>query len=403
MHKGAGDRRPGHDGGIRALPEQSSAWSPGRRTGLDDISVFVEILVDGFFVCGESSGPVVPSLEPSGPLATECPRCLGSKLTAVATTRPPERHYVYRTRGLGCRAEIWVTDMASLVGATEILEQEVARIDGAASRFRPDAEISRVERAQGHPVGVSPCLFEAVTVALRVAAATDGAVDPTVGNAMVRLGYDRDFAEVALGVAGSLPEKHPVPGWQSIELDPENRTVRVPPGTVIDLGATAKALTADRIARRVSTTLGCGVLVSLGGDIAVGGSPPPGGFRVGVADVSEGSEACETVAIRSGGLATSGLMSRRWRLGDHTVDHIVDPRTGLPPRPVWRTVTTTAATCVDANAASTAAIVKGGAAVRWLEFLQIPSRLVAVDGHISRVAGWPPVDPATSELAESIR
>jgi thiamine biosynthesis lipoprotein len=282
--------------------------------------------------------------------------------------------------------------LLSLVGAIEILHRELERIDKAASRFRADSEISRVHRAQGHPVDISPCLFEAVSAALRVAEATDGAVDPTVGNAMTRLGYDRNFAEIAGGVSGSLPEESPVVGWQSIELDHANRTLRVPPGTLIDLGATAKALTADRIAQRVSMTLGCGVLVSLGGDVSMGGPPPTGGFRVGLADVSGAAEACETVAITSGGLATSGIMSRRWRLGHHTVHHIVDPMTGLSATPAWRTVTVTAASCVDANAASTAAMVKGANAEEWLDSLHLPARLVSVDGRIRRVAGWPTGD-----------
>jgi len=293
--------------------------------------------------------------------------------------------------------------LGSLVGAIEILQHELERIDKAASRFRADSEISRVHRAQGHPVNVSPCLFEAVSVALRVAEVTDGAVDPTVGIAMNRLGYDRDFAEIATGVLGVLPEAAPVPGWRSIELDPTSRTLRVPAGTLVDLGAIAKALTADRIAQRVSVRLGCGVLVSLGGDISVAGPPPPGGFRIGLADVSGTAKACETVAIASGGLATSGIMSRRWRLGHHAVYHIVDPMTGLSPTPTWRTVTVTAASCVDANAASTAAIVKGATAEGWLTTLHLPSRLVAVDGRILRVAGWPASNSTMPEMARSSR
>jgi thiamine biosynthesis lipoprotein len=311
--------------------------------------------------------------------------------------------HIYRTVGIGCLAEILVTDLDSLVKAIAILHDELERIDRAASRFRADSELASVHRAEGRPVIVSPCLFEAVSVALRVAEVTDGTVDPTVGNAMTRLGYDRDFAEIAGGVAGSLPEKSSVAGWQSIELNHANRTLRVPLGTLIDLGASAKALTADRIARRVSTTLGCGVLVSLGGDISVGGPPPTEGFRVGLADVSGAAEACETVAITSGGLATSGIMSRRWRLGHHTVHHIVDPSTGLSATAAWRTVTVTAASCVDANAASTAAMVKGATAEQWLESIHLPSRLVAVDGRILRVAGWPTGDTVMQELAQSSR
>jgi thiamine biosynthesis lipoprotein len=244
------------------------------------------------------------------------------------------------------------------------------------------------------------CLNDAVSAALRVAEITDGAVDPTVGNALIALGYDRDFAEVALGVAGSLPPPTPVPGWRSIELDQSAGTLRVPRGTWLDLGATAKALTADRIAALVFETIGCGVLVSLGGDISVAGPPPPSGFVVGLADVSGAAETSETVAIESGGLATSGIASRQWQLGDHHVHHIVDPATGLPPEPIWRTVTVAAATCVDANAAATAAVVKGTAAVEWLATFGLPARLVALDGRIVRVGSWPEGDAESPETVK---
>ena len=310
---------------------------------------------------------------------------------------------IYRTRGLGCLAEIVLTDPDSVVGSVDIVHEELDRIDRAASRFRPDAEIALVHRAEGRPINVSPCLFEAVAVALRVAVATGGAVDPTVGGALNRLGYDRDFASIGAGIPGDLPETAPVPGWRSVELDQASRTVRVPAGTVIDLGCSAKALTADRIAQRVAETFGCGALVSLGGDISVAGSPPTGGFCTGLADVSGAAEASETVAITSGGLATSGIMSRWWRVGHHVVHHIVDPSTGLPPARAWRTITVAAASCVDANAASTAAMVKGPGAEEWLAALNLPARLVALDGSVVRVAGWPAPIAPTPEAVGPVR
>ena len=138
---------------------------------------------------------------------------------------------IYRTRGLGCLAEIVLTDPDSVVGTVDIVHEELDQIDRAASRFRPDAEIALVHRAEGRPISVSPCLFEAVAVALRVAVATGGAVDPTVGGALNRLGYDRDFASIGAGIPGDLPKPAPVPGWRSIELDRASRTVRVPAGT----------------------------------------------------------------------------------------------------------------------------------------------------------------------------
>ncbi len=292
-----------------------------------------------------------------------------------------------------------VNDPASLVGAIDILHHELERIDRIASRFRSDSEISRVQRADGLPVEVSDGLLDVVSVALRVAELTDGAVDPTVGNALIALGYDRDFAEVAAGISGSLPPARPASGWRNIELDQGAGTLRLPKGTCLDLGASAKALTADRIAGRVFDSMGCGVLVSLGGDLSVAGPPPSGGFVIGLADVSGAAEADETVVIESGGLATSGIASRRWQLGEHEVHHLVDPLTGLPLKTRWRTVTVAAASCVDANAATTAAMVKDAAAVEWLAQRRLPARLVTSDGHVVRVGGWPESDAMVPEAA----
>jgi thiamine biosynthesis lipoprotein len=168
--------------------------------------------------------------------------------------------------------------------------------------------------------------------------------------------------------------------------------VTLPPGAALDLGATAKALAADRAAAAIHERAGCGVLVSLGGDVSVAGPPPADGFAVGIADACTAQRHEQAVAIHTGGLASSGTGVRRWRLGTHRVHHIVDPGTGLPAVEHWSTVTTTAASCVHANAAATAAVVMGAAAVEWLEGLRMPARLVRVDGSVVCTSRWPASD-----------
>jgi thiamine biosynthesis lipoprotein len=279
--------------------------------------------------------------------------------------------------------------------ASRLLQSELTRIDAVASRFRPDSELSAVNDAAGTELRVSRDLFEAVDVALGMAAATGGLVDPTVGLAMNRLGYDRDFTDVILGVEGELPAPRPTPGWETVELDPDRHTIRLPKGTALDLGATAKALASDRAASVIAAQLGCGALVSLGGDCSVAGPSPVGGFVIGIADTCTSKTADQAVRILTGGLASSGIGVRQWRLGTSSVHHILDPTTCLPARTSWRTVATTAATCVQANAASTAAIIKGEAALPWLDALAIPARLVRLDGAVEYTSGWPvPERPA---------
>jgi thiamine biosynthesis lipoprotein len=239
---------------------------------------------------------------------------------------------------------------------------------------------------------VSALLFEALVVAYDVARRTEGAVDPTVGGALEALGYDRDFAKRQSW--DSTPARRPVPatGWWRIELDRARRTVRVPVGTRIDLGSSAKALAADRAARRVAAATGGGVLVGLGGDISVAGAPPDGGWAVGIATDSSADPGAvqQVVAIDAGGLATSSTSVRTLSTGGASVHHIVDPATGASVAPHWTLASATGACCVDANVASTAAIVWGSGAVTKLHALGLPARLVGHDGQVVTVNGWPP-------------
>ncbi len=313
---------------------------------------------------------------------------------------PADRQHVYSTRALGSIAEL-VTDSGAIFAASEMLEQELERIDLVASRFRSDSELSRLNAAAGSEVVVSPDLFEAIDVALEMAEATDGLVDPTVGAAMNLLGYDRDFAAVVAGVDGELPLERAVPGWRSVALDRSRRAVGLMADTCLDLGATAKALAADRAAATIYSRLKCGVLVSLGGDASAAGPAPDGGFVIGIADTCTSPVPAEAIAISSGGLASSGIGVRHWRLGSHQVHHIVDPATGLSAAPCWRTVSVAAATCVQANAASTAAMVLGERAVDWLEHHRLPARLVRLDGTVVYTPGWPIPGPelAVPELS----
>jgi thiamine biosynthesis lipoprotein len=295
---------------------------------------------------------------------------------------------------LGCRVHLVVTDPGQLAAARSLLEADLDEVDVACSRFRPDSELVALDQARGRPARVSPVLAEAIGVALRAAELTGGDVDPTVGEAIAAVGYDRDFALVAPDGPPLNLTVRAVPGWRQVRLDAAARTVTMPAGVRLDLGATAKAWASDRAAGRISHTLGCGVLVGLGGDIAVAGPAPPGGWRIRVQDVTSGPEdppegPSAVIAMASGGLATSSTTARRWRRGGDVLHHILDPRTGLPPAPVWRTVSVTAATCADANAASTAAIIRGDQAPGWLASLGLPARLVDVGGRVQTVAGWP--------------
>jgi FAD:protein FMN transferase len=297
-------------------------------------------------------------------------------------------------RALGTTATVVVADADALLAARSILLHDLRALDLAASRFRDDSELQRVNRSPGQPTPVGSLLSTAVAAALDVARKTGGLVDPTVGAAMRSNGYDTTFSRVGLRDGLLIPSISPAGRWREIMLDPETRSVLVPAGAELDLGATAKALAADLIARRIAAETGSSTLVSLGGDISVAGEAPGGGWIVGVDDdhATPAEAAAERVSIESGGLASSGVCVRRWRTAAGEAHHIVDPRTGRPARSPWSTVTVAAASCLDANAASTAAIVLGERAPAWLAERGLPARLARVDGTVVRVAGWPAAD-----------
>ena len=299
------------------------------------------------------------------------------------------------------------TEGDRLPAAMDAVARTVGAFDRACSRFRGDSELSAINRAAGHATPVSPLMIAAVQAAVRAASLTDGAVDPTLGAAIAALGYDRDF-DLGLAGRGSARAELSAPSadWRTIRVDAAAGTVAIGPGASLDLGATAKALAADHAASAAYAAAECGVLVSLGGDIATAGPAPAAGWRVRVTDDHRADAAApgQSITLHTGGLATSSTTVRAWRGPDGAiVHHLLDPETGLPVDGGWRTASVAAACCLDANIASTAAIVRGPRAPAWLASLRLPSRLVSDDGVAFHLCGWPDDgdDLASARFAEA--
>jgi len=280
----------------------------------------------------------------------------------------------------GGHATVVAADRSGLNRAVDRVRRMTDDFDVTCSSFREDSELTRLNASAGKPVVVSPLLFTAVRTALRAARVTHGAVDPTVGQALIAHGFNPRLS------ADITPRVECVPGYAAIGLDAVASRVHVPRGVCLDLGATAKALAADMAAKAAVAAAGCGVLVSLCGDVASAGDPPLEGWRIRVVDDHRhGDAAGQTVTITDGGIATSSVGVRRGG-GAH---HLIDPATGLPATGPWRTVSVFAGSCVDANTASTAAIVLGGRAPAWLEEQWLPARLVGADSGVRHIGGWP--------------
>lgn len=294
-------------------------------------------------------------------------------------TLQPAVHDLSAWGGMPCR--IVVTHESALEGAVARLVDLMDRVDRAASRFRPDSELRRLAPGTHR---VSPLLAALVRVALDAAECTDGVVDPTVGGALLGLGYDADIDAVR-SRSGSAITVRRVPGWRSVDLADDRLTL--PAGTLLDLGATAKAHTADLAAASIAAELRTGVLVCLGGDIATAGPAPESGWQVRVQDVV--LDAPQQVGLHgTAGLATSSAARRRWRTDDGTMHHLVDPATGRPSRTPWRSASVVAPTCTEANVLATA-VLASAAGSRLLHGSGRPARLVDHQGRVTTIGPWP--------------
>jgi thiamine biosynthesis lipoprotein len=291
-------------------------------------------------------------------------------------------------RALGTYVHLATAQETALEPARQTAIRLLADVDRTCSRFRKDSDLVRANVGAGSWVRVDPMLVQAIAAAMDAAIETDGLVDPTLGHAMAAVGYDRDIALVI--AASTDPAGLPLPAgvgaWREILLDPSG-AVRVPAGSALDLGATAKAWAADLIVNSVAAESDSTVVVSLGGDVAVAGSGD--GWPVAISEIIDDVADAEIVQLPYGGLATSSTAARRWVRDGVIRHHLLDPATGEPTQGPWRTVTATGATCVAANTASTAAIVLGDRALDWLSARDIPARLVDTQGKIVRTARWP--------------
>ena len=310
-------------------------------------------------------------------------------LEAVATVR----HGTATWRALGTYVHLSTTARGALEPARQIATRLLDDVDRTCSRFRTDSDLVRANAGAGSWTSVDPLLVKAIGVAVEAAAQTDGLVDPTLGHALVAVGYDRDISLVLAQSTDSagVPVPARAGAWRDIQRDPGG-AVMVPRGSALDLGATCKAWAADLIVAAIAAQFDGTVVLSLGGDIAVAG---PDGWPVAITETIDDPAGAEVVHLPFGGLATSSTAARQWIRGGVVRHHLIDPRTGEPTAGRWRTVTATGATCLAANTASTAAIVLGDRAVGWLSDRDIPARLVNTSGRIVRTQRWPQPEAAS--------
>jgi thiamine biosynthesis lipoprotein len=260
---------------------------------------------------------------------------------------------------MGTEVELVVRGRASVDLLNEV-EQEFERLEQSMSRFRPDSELSRLNR-EGTTVA-SRELLDVVSEAVEARERTGGLFDPTVHDALVAAGYDRTFEELV-----RADTAHRVPCGGPIRV--EGRRITLAPGVRLDLGGIAKGYAADRACELLSSAGPC--LVNAGGDVAVRGR----GWPVGV----ETADGTITLLLEERAVATSGSDRRRWPAKGGTAHHLIDPRTGRPAEGDVLRVSVVAGSAVEAEVLAKAAFL--GAEV------EAPRVIVTIDGHTILAGG----------------
>lgn len=267
-------------------------------------------------------------------------------------------------------------------GALDAVRELFAIREASLSRFRPESELSRLNRVAGRPVTVSPLLLATLETSLAAAAATGGAFDPTLGRQMAANGYDRPFGLPRGVTVLGMPPSGPGGGWRRIALDRSRRTVTLPLGIALDVGGIAKGMTVDAAAALLGER-GVDALVSAGGDMRVAGATE---WQVMLTETPEPMQ----ITLSQGALATSSSVRRNWMLDGTRRHHLLDPRTGAPADSGLRSVSVAAGTCAQAEVAAKAGFVLGPVAGHaFLEGLGLAGLMTPTAGPPIPVGAWP--------------
>jgi thiamine biosynthesis lipoprotein len=239
----------------------------------------------------------------------------------------------------------------------DLAEARIERLEARWSRFRPDSELCILNARAGRPTVVSRDTALLVDRCFIAWSRTLGAFDPSVHDALIANGYDRDFAQLEDGADGPSRRAARAPGLDGTIVDAARGLVWLRPGVHLDAGAIGKGLAADLVCHDLRAAGAEGACVNLGGDVRVTGAAPNGDtWTVSIEDPFEPDRELARIGLGDGAVATSSRIRRAWRRGEERMHHVVDPRTGRPAAGSVAAVTTIARKAWWAEVAATSAL-----------------------------------------------
>jgi thiamine biosynthesis lipoprotein len=295
-----------------------------------------------------------------------------------------------RFAAMGTQARILVVDGPDDLPAR--LARRLSELEQRWSRFIPTSEVSRLNRADGSPVPVSPDTRRLLSCAIDGWEITYGLFDPTVLGDVERAGYDRTFEELRDRDRPSPDARRSwlVRGASGIEIGADTGLARLPAGVGFDPGGIGKGLAADLLVEEALAAGAAGVLIDLGGDIRVAGQPPTpdAGWTIDIEDPFAGLP-LGAVGLGEGAVATTSRLRRRWSIDGQPRHHLIDPRRGEPTEGDVAAVTVVAALGWQAEVLAKAAFV--GGPVQGLGLVdQIGGAALLIDsaGRTTESAAW---------------
>lgn len=234
------------------------------------------------------------------------------------------------------RVTLYGGDSQQMAAAMEAALDEASRIDSLLSNYKPESELSEVNRwAAERPVKVTPELFDLLAQCLEVSQASEGTFDISVGPLMKVWGFYRG--------TGRLPGPDEMKralekvGYKKVILDPERRTVRFAErGVSLDPGGVGKGYAVDRMVEVLKENGIGSALVSAGASsiYALGTPNDSGGWEVEIRDPKDAKRRAAVVRLKNESMATSGSYEKFFRADGKLYSHIMDPRTGYPAQGV---------------------------------------------------------------------
>jgi FAD:protein FMN transferase len=231
---------------------------------------------------------------------------------------------------------VYGDDRTRMEEAVDASFEEVRRLDQLLSNYKPESELSEVNRsAAERPVQVTPELFDLLSACVEYSRESEGAFDITVGPLMKVWGFYKG--------TGRLPHRAEVRtalervGFRNILLDRAGRTVRFArSGVELDPGGIGKGYAVDRMVEVLKQYgIRTGLVSASGSSIYAMGAPPGDkGWRVNIRDPKDEQKSVAEVYLKDESMSTSGNYEKFFRAEGKIYSHIMDPRTGWPAQGV---------------------------------------------------------------------